>query len=181
MGARFRGRRAAGPAAAPSGPLADAGAGAEEEALRARPEGEAVALERRSLEDIARQLTITAPSGASREITLQPGADGIAKAVVAAEEPGLYQVTDGKLTTHVAVRPIDPQELADMRATPERLAPIVEESRGAVLAGGARHAGGAQGGARARHFGPRLDRLVRNERYLVTGARSCSRCPPCSP
>src|ERR687892_1582748 len=104
----------------------------EEEALRAKPDGEAIAIERRSLEDAARQLTITAPSGASREISLEPGADGIAKAVVEAEEPGLYQISDGELTTHVAVRPIDPEELADMRATPDRLAPLVEASDGAI-------------------------------------------------
>jgi hypothetical protein len=143
----------------------------EEEALRARPEGEAIAIERRSLEDIARQLTITAPSGGSREITLQPGADGIAEAVVAAEEPGLYQVTDGALTTHVAVRPIDPQELADMRATPERLAPIVDESHGAVVWLAERGTPAVRKVSRGRATSGRdWIGLVRNERYLVTGA-----------
>jgi hypothetical protein len=143
----------------------------EEEALRARPEGEAIAIERRSLEDITRQLTITAPSGASRDISLEPGADGIAKAVVEAEEPGLYQVSDGELTTHVAVRPIDPEELADMRATPEPLAPVVEESNGAVTWLAERGTPAVRKVSRGRATSGRdWIGLVRNERYLVTGA-----------
>jgi hypothetical protein len=142
----------------------------EEEALRARPEGEAIALERRSLEDVERRLTLTAPSGASREISLEPGADGIAKAVIEAEEAGLYQVTDGALTTHVAVRPIDPEELADMRATPERLAALIGESDGSIkwLADGTPS---VRKVARGRATSGRdWIGLVRNERHLVTGA-----------
>jgi hypothetical protein len=143
----------------------------EEEALRARPEGEAVAIERRSLEDKPRQLTITAPSGASREITVQPGADGAAETVVAAEEAGLYQITDGELTTHVAVRPIDPEELADMRATPERLAPIIDESHGAITWLAERGTPAVRKVSRGRATSGRdWIGLVRNERYLVTGA-----------
>jgi hypothetical protein len=143
----------------------------EEEALRARPEGEAVAIERRSLEDKARELTVTAPSGASREVTVQPGADGVAKTVVAAEEPGLYQITDGELTTHVAVRPIDPEELADMRATPDRLAPIIEASHGAITWLAERGTPSVRKVSRGRATSGRdWIGLVRNERYLVTGA-----------
>ena len=143
----------------------------EEEALRARPEGEAIAIERRSLEDITRQLTITAPSGASREISLEPDADGIAEAVVEAEEPGLYQVGDGELTTHVAVRPIDPEELADMRATPERLAPVIEESNGAITWLAERGTPAVRKVSRGRATSGRdWIGLVRNEQYLVTGA-----------
>src|SRR5690606_33092331 len=142
----------------------------EEEALRARPEGDAIALERRSLEDVAREITVTAPSGASRRITLEPGDDGIAKAVIQAEEPGLYEVTDGELTTHVAVRPIDPAELADMRATPERLAGLIDQSNGAVkwLADGppaVRQVSRGRGPSGRDRVGP-----VRSRRPMGTGA-----------
>jgi hypothetical protein len=143
----------------------------EEEALRANPEGDAIAIERRSLEDVTRQLTITAPSGASQEVSLEPGADGIAKAVVEAAEPGLYEVSDGKLTTHVAVRPIDPEELADMRATPERLAPLIEESDGAIKWLAESGTPSVRKVARGRATSGRdWIGLVRNERYLVIGA-----------
>jgi hypothetical protein len=143
----------------------------EEEALRARPEGDALAIERRSLEDKPRQLTITAPSGATQETELRPGADGIARAVVEAKEQGLYQVTDDELTTYAAVRPIDPEELADMRATPERLAPIVDESHGAITWLAERGTPSVRKVARGRATSGRdWIGLVRNERYLVTGA-----------
>jgi hypothetical protein len=143
----------------------------EEEALRARPEGEAIAIERRSLDETARRLTVISPSGVIREIDLEPGEAGMAKAIVEAEEPGLYEVTDGELITHVAVRPLDPEELADMRATPERLASVVAESDGAIkwLAeeGTPAVRKVAQGRATS---GRDWIGLVGNERYLVTGA-----------
>jgi hypothetical protein len=143
----------------------------EEEALRAEPDGEAIAIERRSLEDQARRLTITAPSGAAQEITVEPGGDGVAKAVVQADEPGLYEVADGELTTHVAVRPIDPEELADMRATPDRLAPLVEASDGAIKWLTEEGTPTVRQVARGRATSGRdWIGLVRNERYLVTGA-----------
>ena len=91
--------------------------------------------------------------------------------MVAAEEAGLYQITDGELTTHVAVRPIDPEELADMRATPERLAPIIEESHGAITWLAERGTPAVRKVARGRATSGRdWIGLVRNERYLVTGA-----------
>jgi hypothetical protein len=143
----------------------------EEEALRARPEGEAIAIERRSLEEEVRHLTITAPSGATREIDLEAAGDGVAEAVVEADEPGLYEVTDGTLTTHVAVRPIDPEELADMRATPERLAPLVEASAGAIKWLSEEGTPTVRKVTRGRATSGRdWIGLVRNERYLVTGA-----------
>jgi hypothetical protein len=113
---------------------------------------------------------VTAPSGASQEISLQPGEDGIAKAVIDAEEAGLYQVTDGELTTHVAVRPIDPEELADMRATPERLAALVDESDGSIkwLADGTPSVRKVSRGRAT--SGRDWIGLLRNERHLVTGA-----------
>jgi hypothetical protein len=143
----------------------------EEEALRAAPEGDAIAIERRSLEETERRLTITAPSGAVQEIILEAGTAGVAKTVVEAEEPGLYEVTDGELTTHVAVRPIDPQELADMRATPDLLAPLVEASDGAIKWLAEEGTPAVRKVARGRATSGRdWIGLVRNERYLVTGA-----------
>ena len=143
----------------------------EEEALRAAPEGDAIAIERRSLEEVERRLTVTAPSGAVREVPLEAGTAGVAKTVIEAEEPGLYEVTDGELTTHVAVRPIDPQELADMRATPDVLAPLVEESDGTVKWLAEEGTPAVRKVARGRATSGRdWIGLVSNERYLVTGA-----------
>ena len=143
----------------------------EEEALRAEPVGDALAIERRSLEPQPETVTVTAPSGRTTEVTLEPSAQGLAQATVPAEEAGLYRIADEDLTTYVAVRPIGAEELADMRATPERMAPLVEASGGAInwlTDGGApalRRV--AQGRALS---GRDWIGLQRNDRYLVTGA-----------
>jgi hypothetical protein len=151
----------------------------EEEALRAEAEGgERIAIERRSLEASPAEATIITPSGESRQVALEPAEEGIAAATVDATEPGLYRITDGTLTTYVAVRPIGAEELADMRATPELLAPLVEESGGAVR-------WLAEGGvpdvrkvSRGRTLSGRdWIGIHRNERYLVTGVTQISLLP----
>ena len=153
VGARLRGRRPAGPAAAPPGALADAGAGARGGGLRAEPQGDAIAIERRSLEPSCRRpSTVTAPSGRTSEVALEPAERGRRAAPWStAEEAGLYRISDGELHAYAAARPIGAQELADMRATPERLATAGRgQRRRGHLARRRRHAGGAQGRARPR-------------------------------
>ena len=143
----------------------------DEEALRAEPVGNSIAIERRSLHPEPETATVTAPSGRITEVTLEPSEQGIARATVPAEEAGLYRIADGALTTYVAVRPIGAEELSDMRATPERLASLVEASGGAIkwLADGG--APTLRKVARGRALAGRdWVGLERNERYLVTGA-----------
>src|SRR5919106_5268469 len=63
----------------------------EEEALRAEAEGgERIAIERRSLEAMPAEATVTAPSGESRQVALEPAGGGVAEAMADAAEPGLY-------------------------------------------------------------------------------------------
>ena len=104
----------------------------EEEQLMARAAGEGLAIERRSLSQQPAEITVIAPSGAERRLTLTPGADGRAEARIEVAEDGLYRVTDGSRTAYAAPRPISPAELADMRATPDRLEPIVEATGGST-------------------------------------------------
>ncbi len=143
----------------------------EEEALRAEPGTDSIAIERRSLHPEADVATVTAPSGKTTQVTLEPSDHGVARATVPAKEAGLYRIADSKLTTYVAVRPIGAEELSDMRATPDRLAPLVEASGGGVhwLADG--------GAPEVRQVAPgralsgrNWVGLRRNDRYLVTGA-----------
>ena len=104
----------------------------EEEQLTARAAGDGLLIERRSLSDAPVEVTLTAPSGAEQRVSLQPGADGRAALRVAVAEDGLYRVSDGQHTAYAAPRPISAVELADMRATSERLAPLAEATGGAV-------------------------------------------------
>ena len=133
----------------------------EEEALRAEPVGDALAIERRSLHPEPEIATVTAPSGRTTEVTLEPSEQGIAQATVPAEEAGLYRIADGNLTTYVAVRPIGAEELSDMRATEERHgAPGRGQRRRDPMARRRRRACAPHGGAQPRARGARLGRAA---------------------
>jgi hypothetical protein len=143
----------------------------EEEVLHAEPQDDMLAIERRSLEPLPESVTVTAPSGQVQQVTLEPADDGVARATLRAEEAGLYRVNDQDLTAYAAVRPIGARELADMRATPERLAPLVEESGGAVTWLADSGTPAVRKVARGRSLSGRdWIGIHRNERYLVTGA-----------
>jgi hypothetical protein len=150
----------------------------EEEILRTEPQGDAVAIERRSLEELPESLTVTTPSGRTLEVPLEPAGEGIGHALVDAGEAGLYRINDEDLTAFAAARPIGAQELADMRATPERLAPLVEASGGAVTWLADRGTPAVRKVARGRSLAGRdWIGIHRTERYLVTGATQQSLLP----
>src|SRR5262249_2537363 len=48
-------------------------------------------------------------------------------------EMGLFRVTDGTRTALAAAGPLNPIEFADVRSTPEKLAPIVAATGGGVF------------------------------------------------
>ncbi|HRY24433.1 MAG: hypothetical protein H6852_02735 [Geminicoccaceae bacterium] len=104
----------------------------EEEALRARAVGDGLLIERQSLHAEPVEVEVTAPSGATTTVLLEPTSEGLATATVEADEDGLYRVGDGKLLAFATPRPIAPVELADMTATEEVLAPFAAATGGAV-------------------------------------------------
>ena len=105
----------------------------EEEDLRATITGGRLEIERRSLSPEGVEIQITAPSGETSELTLQPDAKGRALASVAVRELGLYRVSDGTRTALAASGAVNPLEFADLRATDEVLRPLVEETGGDVV------------------------------------------------
>jgi len=60
-------------------------------------------------------------------------APGLGQAVVNVDKPGLYRFDDGTLRTVAAVGSPDPLEFSDVRATDQKLKPLVEASNGALL------------------------------------------------
>jgi Aerotolerance regulator N-terminal len=143
----------------------------EEEALRAEPQGDAVAIERRSLEELSERVTVTTPSGRVEEVALEPAGEGVGRALIDAAEAGLYRVSDGELTDFAAARPIGAQELADMRASPEPLTPLVEASGGAITWLADRGTPALRKVAPGRALAGRdWIGIHRTDRYLVTGA-----------
>jgi hypothetical protein len=105
----------------------------EENDLRARVEGNRITVERRSLEPDRRPLQMTAPSGRTEQIDLGEGTDGVARAEILAAEPGIYRFGDGTRSAVAVVGAVNPPELADMRATPARLQPVVDRTGGGVI------------------------------------------------
>ena len=159
----------------------------EEEDLTARIEGGQLTIERRSLDPgPPPEVTITAPDGSARRRPLEAGAGGHATAQLPAEQPGVWQVSDGQRTAFAAAAAANPPEVADLRADPARLAPILAATGGAarwlgeaaepVLPELRRVAPGrdAQGGdARTGWIG-----LRRNGDHTVTGIAAMPLLPP---
>lgn len=104
----------------------------EEEKLLAEPSGDGIVIERHTLGQAPINLTVTAPDGQEQRLTLTPNADGIARQRLATDQDGLYRITDGERTAYAQPRPIAPVELADIRATPDKAAPLAAATGGGV-------------------------------------------------
>ncbi|MBU6473924.1 MAG: hypothetical protein KGQ94_14830, partial [Alphaproteobacteria bacterium] len=104
----------------------------EEERLSASITNGTIAIERHTMAKTARPVTITTPSGKTQTVTLNQTEPGIWRATAKAGELGLYRLTDGVLTAVAAAGPLNPKEVADMRATDAILAPLARASGGSV-------------------------------------------------
>jgi hypothetical protein len=105
----------------------------EENDLRAMVEGDRLHVTRQSLEPDDRPVNVTAPDGSSRNLTLAPESGGRSTGTLPIAEMGLYRVTDGTRTALAAAGPLNPIELADVRTTPDKLAPIVAATGGGIF------------------------------------------------
>ncbi len=105
----------------------------EEEALRARTEGQTITVIRRSLKDIPRKVEITGPDGTVTTLPLEQTSPGRYSGMLEGPEIGLYRLTDGELQTVTALGPAAPREFEETIATAEKLAPALERSRGGYL------------------------------------------------
>jgi len=104
----------------------------EEERLSANIADGKITVERRSMADTVAPVSLTMPSGKKSELTLKKVEPGIWRADVDANELGLYRLTDGKLTAVAAAGPLNPKEVADMRATDRILDAPAAETGGSV-------------------------------------------------
>jgi hypothetical protein len=105
----------------------------EEEALRARVEANRLTIERRTLTEAPPpELIVTSPSGVLTRLPLQRTRPGFETAQMDAQEPGVWQASDGERTVFAAAMNANPRELADLRATASVLAPIAHASGGSV-------------------------------------------------
>jgi len=104
----------------------------EEEKLTASIAGGDLTVERRTMAAAPAAVTMTDPSGKQSAVALTKSEPGIWRGTAKADALGLYRVTDGKLSAVAAAGPLNPKEVADMRATDAVLAGVTEQSGGAA-------------------------------------------------
>ncbi len=104
----------------------------EEERLSASIESGAILVERHTMAEQARPVTLTYPSGKRITLVLAKVEPGLWRASANADELGLYRLSDGSLNTVTATGPLNPKEVADMRATDAVLRPFAIASGGSV-------------------------------------------------
>ncbi|CAA7619459.1 conserved membrane hypothetical protein [Magnetospirillum sp. LM-5] len=144
----------------------------EEEALAAEIRAGRLEVTRRTLADQAGPITVTRPDGSSADHPLTAGTDGAFHASLAADQPGLWRVSDGPFRTVAAHGGANPLEMGELTATTAILAPIAAASRGSItqlakdgipdirrVTGGGATAGNGWIG------------VVARDEFVVTGAR----------
>jgi len=102
----------------------------EEEALRLLVHGRDVTVQRQTMADTAKPVTLTSPSGATRTVNLQPVEPGLWRTQLTANELGLWRANDGTLTALANVGPANPREFTEVTSTTEVLRPIAEATGG---------------------------------------------------
>ncbi|MEH2512334.1 hypothetical protein V1291_003688 [Nitrobacteraceae bacterium AZCC 1564] len=102
----------------------------DEEALRLKVEGRDLVVVRQTMADSVQPITVTSPSGATRQITLTAGEPGEWRATTNADELGLWQATDGTLKALINVGPVNPKEFSEVTSTTEALRPLAQATGG---------------------------------------------------
>ncbi len=151
----------------------------EEEDLRATVVEGRLEVTRRSLSEAPAEVEVTLPSGDTRRLALEDAGQGRWTGVLAADQLGLYRVGDGTQTAFAARGALNPLEFADLRSTPDLMAPIVEATGGAI------HRLAEAGVPDIRLVRPGRDTAGRgwialrhNGDYVVSGVERLSLLPP---
>jgi hypothetical protein len=105
----------------------------EENDLRASVDDGRLVVTRQSLEPDSAPVTVTAPDGHKESLALVPEEGGRSSGSLPVDGLGLYRVSDGKHTAMAASGPLNPIEFADVRTTPEKLAPVAAATGGGVF------------------------------------------------
>jgi hypothetical protein len=151
----------------------------EEESLSASVDDGIISVVRTSLEENVQPVVIRSPDGAEDTVTLEYEDGGRFTARAEAGDEGLYRLSDGRLSTVVAVGAANPLENRDVISTDERLAPVADATGGGVFWVGER------GVPTVRHVAP--ERIAHgqswiglraNNQYVVDGVREIPLVPP---
>jgi hypothetical protein len=102
----------------------------DEEALRLEVHGKDLTVTRQTMADSVQPVTVTSPSGATRQLTLTAGEPGTWISTIPANELGLWQATDGTLKALVNVGPTNPKEFSEVTSTTDTLKPLAQATGG---------------------------------------------------
>jgi hypothetical protein len=102
----------------------------DEEALRLVVQGHDLVVERQTMTDSVTPVTVTSPSGKTREVTLTASEPGLWRSITPADELGLWQATDGTLKALINVGPVNPKEFSEVTSTTETLKPLAQATGG---------------------------------------------------
>jgi hypothetical protein len=102
----------------------------DEEALRLLTQGKDLVVQRQTMADSVTPVTVTSPSGKTRELTLSTSEPGLWRSTTPADELGLWQATDGTLKALINVGPINPKEFSEVTSTTEILKPLAQATGG---------------------------------------------------
>jgi hypothetical protein len=102
----------------------------DEEALRMKVKGKDLEVTRQTMADSVTPVTVTSPSGATKQLTLSAGDPGQWHATMPANELGLWQATDGTLKALINVGPTNPKEFSEVTSTPDMLRPLAQATGG---------------------------------------------------
>jgi hypothetical protein len=102
----------------------------EEEYLAATIRGGRLDVVRRSLTPSNKPATVTGPDGQTAQLELKDRGDGNAAGSMPLSKPGLYRITDGKLSTMAAIGALNAKEMEDVRTTESKLRAAVDANQG---------------------------------------------------
>lgn len=102
----------------------------DEEALRLQIQGHDLVVLRQTMADSVAPVTVTSPSGTTRELTLSASEPGTWRSTIPANELGLWQATDGTLKALVNVGPTNPKEFSEVTSTTDMLKPLTQATGG---------------------------------------------------
>ncbi len=102
----------------------------DEEALRLQVQGHDLVVLRQTMADSVAPVTVTSPTGATREVTLSESEPGTWRSTIPAGELGLWQASDGKLKALINVGPTNPKEFSEVTSTTDLLKPLTQASGG---------------------------------------------------
>ncbi len=152
----------------------------DEERLSATISARRLRVVRRTVEGAAAATArVSPPEGAAQDLALGAEGPGRAEGEMAASAPGVWRVEAGGREAFAAAGQDNPREFADLRATAERMAPLVRGSGGGVVwlgsAGVPRLVRVAEG---QNASGAGWVGLRRRGAHLVTGVESMPLLPP---